>query len=502
MVIPLLKRSIFLTVICIVQTITAQDFQNICLPGISFYANGAGNLAAFRRDSVAVSTNNDSVFYSYYTIRDTTMWECKDTTNGSVLGFKVIKTPDGWLCFFNRYQKLIRINSQATLNQTWKFCDLGIGTFIQARVRSIFPDSVLGNLDLVKFIELQAKNSANVSIPHSLNGTILKLSKHYGLTQMLDVYYVPNSTSVYTLAGLTSMNLGRTDLSWNEVYDFEPGDIYHHKLHWWASAGGFTLTKQIDRILEKTTIGNNDAVSYKIERCYYKVQSYPYPPSSYFDTITKTYYLHNLEQTEPFRLPNEFVPAWEPFEGPDPPLYYESINTFNGHNWKGIITGWTEYSSFSQCYEPPFESFFTDKRYTSGLGMTLDSYSYWSGGALINYTDELVYYEKGDEVWGTPVSTDCNLLTNMEETIKKKEISFDVFPNPSESRITVRNNETADRGCSVYSLFNSTGIAVREGYFCDPSVIIERNSLPPGLYILKITNSDGYPLCRIKIMFL
>ncbi|MCX6268713.1 MAG: hypothetical protein NTW16_15400 [Bacteroidetes bacterium] len=154
-----MKKLLFPLFFFWVNMLPAQNFQNICSPGITFYKDYSDNLKAFRRDSVFI-TGSDTLFVSYNAIRDTT-GECRDVGNGSVLGRKIIKKSNGFFCFFNRYQDSIFINTQATLNQTWKFCSLPSNSYIQAQVTSIITDSVLGATDQVKVITFQAKNSGN-----------------------------------------------------------------------------------------------------------------------------------------------------------------------------------------------------------------------------------------------------------------------------------------------------------------------------------------------------
>jgi len=128
-----MKKLLFPLLFFWVNILVAQNYQNICSPGTTYYKDNSGNLKAFRRDSVVLMGNNDTMFISYNAIRDTG-GTCRDTSNGSILGRKILKKHNGWFCFFNRYQDSISLNTQATLNQTWKFCDLPSGSYIQAQV--------------------------------------------------------------------------------------------------------------------------------------------------------------------------------------------------------------------------------------------------------------------------------------------------------------------------------------------------------------------------------
>ncbi|MGA3012829.1 MAG: hypothetical protein ABSD71_02215, partial [Bacteroidales bacterium] len=121
-------RKLLLILFCFISLVqNAQNFMNICGPGLSLYINRTGNFRAFRQDSAYRATgkfiierrdtlnqqdHNDSIFISYRTIRSI-INGCYDTTNGSLLGRLVYKKGDGTFLFFNRYHDTITIKSSA-----------------------------------------------------------------------------------------------------------------------------------------------------------------------------------------------------------------------------------------------------------------------------------------------------------------------------------------------------------------------------------------------------
>jgi hypothetical protein len=487
-------KSMFFTLLLIwVNILGAQNYQNICSPGTTFFKDNSGNLKAFRRDSVVLMGNNDTLFISYNAIRDTT-GVCRDTNSGSILGRKILKKQNGWFCFFNRYQDSIKINTQATLHQPWKFCDLASGSYIQAEVTSIISDNVLGATDPVRVITLQAKNSDNNDIPHLLNGRTINLSQHYGLSRMLDVYSIPADTNLYSLAGKSYQTLGLQDITWQDVCNFDIGDIFHYQGYWWTSFGAWYTTRTIETILAKTVFGNNDSISYEIEKCVRMDASYPPHLTTSFDTVTTVYHLIALESDQPLRLPGEFVSSW------DPPDYYARINPDNDRLTKGIVTGTNMYNTATGCYTSLFESLYTDDGYSSGLGHTYEFWQYWSDG-LYTYNESLVYYKKGSETWGTPVATDCSVLTGIDNQMISPEPSVEVFPNPAETeaRIVLHGFNPDDN--LSYSLYNYSGIKVYEGKASLNPFMLHRESRASGFYILIISDRNGSIKGKIKVNF-
>ena len=116
---------------------------------------------AFRSDSVVPAGVGDTLFFSYRAIRTIADTGCQDTTSGSILGRKIYKTQSGWFYLFNRNYDTVRINTQATLNQSWRFCPLTANGYLEAKVTAVITDSVLGAPDAVKVITLQAKDAGN-----------------------------------------------------------------------------------------------------------------------------------------------------------------------------------------------------------------------------------------------------------------------------------------------------------------------------------------------------
>jgi len=254
-----INNLLILIILLLANSIFAQDYQNICPPDISLYRNPSNGLLAFRIDSVQPNGTSDTVYISYRAIRFISDTGCLDTTSGSVLGRKIYKTQAGWFYFFNRDGDTVKINSQASLNQSWKFCPLPGNSYVEAKVTSVITDSVLGYPDDVKVITFQAKNSGNINISHILDQKFIKLSKHHGLSLMLDVFSVPNDTTFYVLAGQSNPAAGVQNLTWQEVYNYAVGDEFHFA-GWATTAGWFKIYK----VLARTDYGN-DSVKYTME---------------------------------------------------------------------------------------------------------------------------------------------------------------------------------------------------------------------------------------------
>ncbi len=86
-----------------------------------------------------------------------------------------------------------------------------------------------------------------------------------------------------------------------------------------------------------------------------------------------------------------------------------------------------------------------------------------------------------------------NACNPMKSDGIEKEKSLSVYPNPAYIGEQVLFNISGN-GQSLFSLFNSLGICVRNGEITNTAAAIETQNLPPGLYLLKVNNPKGIPL--------
>jgi hypothetical protein len=477
-----MKRILILIISCLPFFLTAQNYQNICSPGITFFKDSVNYLQAFRRDSANLMPNGDTLFISYRTIRDTAVWTCADTTQGSVLGRKIIRTGTGWFYFFNRNNDTLKLKTQAVLNESWKFCQLAGGSYVQASVTSILNDTVFGQPDQVKVITFQAKNSSNVNIPNFLNQQTILLSKHYGLTRFLEVFSLPDHVYIFELAGKSNPPMGIQDFGWRDVYNFDVGDVFHYTGNA-SGSGGSANWKKIVTVLDKTVFGNMDSVQYIFQQC--KVMNSGPPPTttSSFDTVSTMYNFLTMNTTNfMLGLPMEFIPKGG--------VYADLITAFSG--WpnnrfsKEFMPNWYDTWVNPGCWVPPFEPAFDRTNYTPDLGCTF----YETGWMTWQSIEYLVYYKKGTEVWGTPVSTDCHSLVSVSPAPEKSPLRVIISPNPvsQSSIITIL-------GCQGtkefdFTLFNNLGREVFNLKSENPSFSFDRKDLPNGLYIY-VVNGTG-----------
>ena len=494
------KIRLFLILIICGSGLAAQNYQNICSPGVTYYKNRQGNFGAFRKDSIHNPYVGDTMFISYTALRDPlNTGDCADISNGSVLGRKVFKKHDGWFYFFNVNFDSVRINTQAVLNQSWRLFDQP-NYYLEGKVTSIIQDSVLGMPDQIKIITIQAKDYNGVNISHMFNNKQFKLSEHYGLSQVYDIYKIPSDTIFYSLIGKASPALGVQDLTWQQVYDFDPGDEFHHFSDYWYNSGQWfeqERTWTIKRILDKTVYGNIDSVTYLIEFCYKKgVRSGPdsWTYSYHIDTITEKYRfnLPDKDSCDLRKLPNELLNN-----------HYHTYRYLGFYHSNGRPLKYIKSRCYSWnlvCYKMLDEYIWKGDlfKFAKGIGSVLQE----QVSDEYHHSTSLVYYKKGNETWGTPVANDCHILVGTEPPISSAVKSIKIIPNPVQDKAEIIVPELQYGKKSVLRLYNELGKLVLIIKTLSSTYTLNRSGLAPGVYFLVATSEDGGVLGSSKVLFI
>jgi len=481
-----MKGIILIVMIIVSNSIFAQNYQNICSPGVSFYSDDAFyNLLAFSRDSMVVYPNLDTLFISYPAIHDSG-GNCYDTTNGSVFGRKVLRTALGSrFLFFNWVGDTITIIPGTGLNQGWTLFHFTNGPYFQANVSSIAPESFLGTTDMVKTITLQAKNGLGVNIPHPINGMTFKISEHYGIISFFKIYKFPEEVWKVSLAGKQTPLIGVQYASAFDLFNFEIGDEFHYKgfyknYQWY---GGLTEWKEIKTIVSKSIY--IDSIVYKSYRCRRETRT----ESPYYltiqDTVMDVYYL-----ADPFysSLPEQFLPATNQWYATP---YCNAFEGFCGRLIKVLRPN--AYSYSLNCWGMGSGGVSGDEivqHYTDGLGETF-YHRRMTMQMLIERREELMFFHKGNEICGTPVAVDCSVLVGQREVSQSDKVEIKIVPNPARSFITINFRYTNDKSYEILVL-NILGeevltISVPEN---EQSANIDVNDWTRGLYIVLVKQNN------------
>jgi hypothetical protein len=369
--------------------------------------------------------------------------------------------------------------------------------YIQATVSAIRTDSVCGIPDQVKVIMLQAKNASNQNIPNIFNNKILVLSMNYGLTHIYDFVKFPADTTSFFLKGKSNPPIGLQDFIFQQSCDYNIGDEFHYQNYFGCSLG-LTDEKSIVTVLSKQSSVTGDTVIYGMGRCRKLFAAPPVWYQNVIDTILDTIVLHeNLFYQNFNKQPLEFNRQGIEF--------VKNSVAFNDRSSKRFYVDYFKFDGALNCWE--FNAAYPYYEYSQGLGQTryFNQYLYYNdppGNWVTVTTDnQLVYYRKGTETWGTPIAPDCATLVDIKEPALKEEPGIKVSPNPvlNETEVSVsglRPDEPAE-----IILYDFLGRIVSKRHMQSNPYLLERDGIISGIYIIQIIGKSGSVNLTSRIVF-
>lgn len=210
---------------------------------------------------------------------------------------------------------------------------------------------------------------------------------------------------------LGSMPLQSQEMSTiGEIYDFDVGDVFHYRF--WASSptqGESSITNI--EIIGKVYSSGNDTLFYEREIAYHR--TYPDPIIEYY---TDEVFFINLDSL----INMGFIDT-----------VYLNPDLYNGRVINGIS----------------YDVWHFD--YVEGCGQ---ANAYYNDGFSVFSENELVYFKKGDEEWGTAITVGV-------DEIRYDSMKTSIYPNPFTTSTTIEY--TLDMPSDVLILiYNAQGQVV------------------------------------------
>jgi len=373
--------------------------------------------------------------------------------------------------FFNAEEDSIRFQPLANLGESWNCFDLPNG-FLEAEVTDVSLELVLENLDLIKTIRLNAKDDQGNPIEHPMNDQTILISENYGFVKTFDFYHFPNDLSPKELIGLTKPDIGQSLLAPNELFNWDIG-LERHFYQECSNNFTFSYSRTSRRliILDSTHIDNT--ITYVIDRTRYSESGDPM--YNQFDT---TYVHDTIEVNQLIDLGVLTPQPFEWFPDIEPSLFasaYLFIFLENGR-WKKVLRADLKHEDGQDCMNAIFDNE-SEIIFQSCLGQT-NTANYSFGGC----EEDLVYFQKGTEIWGTPIDFD---ILNSTETILDFQSDFQVFPNPFTDQFKIHSLSGQD-GITKWEVFDLYGKSIiQQEINASPQVSIALPDLPSGMYLLK-----------------
>lgn len=406
--------------------------------------------------------------------------------DSSWLGTSVEVDTNGVYTFHNHQSKTLVVNSKALLNDSWTFYNWSNGDYIEATMIAVDTMTLLGVLDTIKVISLQARN-ATAPFFHPISNTTIRFSKNHGLIDWFAIGNFPDNLEKYHLVGTTNGNLGISNLETAGIFDYEIGDEWHIKREAGTAFGNYQVEHRRDLVLDKRISNNQDTIIYTLQVC----KTIYLNPHQVPDTVITVDTLQEVV----------FIPSkqWSA-------LSYEL--RADGHSYAvfvvdsvfGKLTKRLDrqyYQPQPNCWEPVIGIVPPHNDYMEGLGGHYFENTNIGFGA-VDFR-KLVYYNKNGITAGTPLAMDCTNPTSIV-ALAGAEDQIQIFPNPFQDKTTVsiQNFDVNDEW--ILELYNSLGKQLRSVSIQDAQFSLEKAALPAGMYICQLRNQQKKKAYTQKII--
>lgn len=459
-----------------------------------FYHSGSNDLIAMKIDSVAVS-GNDILYFNFPQIRPTENSFCYTPDGASWLGDPVIEKPGGIFLFktvdqtYGNQTDTLVIKTQAALNETWKFSGFPFtNDHVEAQVSSVENMTFLGLTDSVKIITLTRRDASGILVSDAINGEQIRLSKNYGLIRLPKFDDFNDYRRFYEITGKTNPSTGYTNPDLNTIFDFEVGDEIHtHYYSNWFNYSASTEIWTIKRVTGKSISPTNNWKSYKYDICFLKIlKSAPeWVPEheTGHQSADDTIFLNSEFAVELAKEPNQTYldPGSKWIMGTTAFLKLQRTAKYLNYN-----NPFASSSPEDSCWSLVMVDGGCDPYYITGLGgpyYDCPSNVYW-----YNYIQEIVYYQKGSETWGTPLNCDSLLQVGIDDIPATQKVN--IYPNPTAGQVTVSIPVTVEIPCEI-QVSDFSGRIIHRYSISQKIQSLNMSGLPSGLYYFTIQSANG-----------
>lgn len=246
-----------------------------------------------------------------------------------------------------------------------------------------------------------------------------------------------------------------------QVYDFNVGDTFDYQNYnysWVPGNSQLNSSTEYTRCIVKNIYYSINSDTEFIERLWV----YPSPIS--FDTLT----LENLSYYE---------------------AYLDTITTCGPDHWQIFVNSTSQYhgriidSLYENSCGGPNEIV---TAFVEGLGVTLKNYGYTTPELVDGYTDQLIYYSKGSETWGTPYYDFPTAI----QAVNPTEAQISLFPTVNDGSFTVKIPVGSLLPVN-WVVYDITGREVKSISLTDLNNPITLDNCSQGVYVWKAFSKNG-----------
>lgn len=431
----------------------------------------------------------------------------------SWLGKKIVVKQNGVNFLFNQFNDTIQINTRAGIGDEWLMYSRGDSFKVYCQVKSIDTSSFNGLKDSVKFIILKTVNKSQ-TILHSENLWSLRLSKNYGILQLIYFYWFPDYgfhtpeikfyyySKLYRLKGLSTPFIGLHDFGWRETFDYQVGD----EIHWeHISSSKDDSLSIIQKFLQRKEY--NDSLIYLVdqhkwgysekwinnERFFIKVDVHDtlWLKIAVVGNKYQTYTFNGKDTTYINMGPIQYLDkrASEPYFTYPNAISYNRLTRFelsisDTILLKKIIPEHEEYywkqsdSTWKMTERPSgFDDVFM---YIKGVGFA----RYWYGDMRGYYIDHPVYCKKSNGfTWGIPLIYKHDHINAIKDDVLHL---IDIYPNPTSGNIQIVSS--SNKLPFYFKLYDTSGRLLIKKEVTQLRFVIDLQNVNSGVYIYRLEN--------------
>ena len=115
--------------------------------------------------------------------------------------------------------------------------------------------------------------------------------------------------------------------------------------------------------------------------------------------------------------------------------------------------------------------------------------------------NELVYFHKGNEIWGTLVATNCNTLVGIEHQTTANLNHIRITPNPAQSNLKIyqEGQSVLIRELKIYNILGKQMAAIVISPF-ENQIELNVSSWPRGMYVVNIDDHKNGTMSKLIVL--
>ncbi|MBR9831326.1 T9SS type A sorting domain-containing protein [bacterium] len=364
------------------------------------------------------------------------------------------------------------------LNQSWKLGQSETHT-ITATTDSLYNSSIAGlGTDSFAQVSLTVFNMLNQrDTSHKFDRVNLVISKSNGLIKTVDFCDLDTFRTV-TFEKYQLPNQAFTN---NDYHTLTTNDEYHYTTRKSPWNGIFEARQHISKIIGDTTIGNFRTIT--TEHRWRDIYS---PNAMGISTIQKTFSTTAIRHNKKSMIINDSIATHN--GGLSQTLFHtdnHNLSTLLEYNTWYYVAPYFNSATLNTVDFVPFESGF-ESYGPIGFPYSTEEFTGYTSGPENKSTIQ-EYIKKGNQTWGTPFTFTVGLTKN---TALENKVS--IYPNPASNFVQIYT----DLQVTNLRVLSLNGQLISESMNTKK---IDVENLKPGLYVLRITATEGTVTKRLVI---